>query len=179
MPLLVLVSALVAGCGSGATNTSGSAAAEVAGIVPASAPVLIGLETDQNSDQWQQADELLSKFPGKARLLAEVRDGLADEGVDLDDELLPALGDETYLVVLDLEDGGDTGVAPDEAARPGEADGAPAGGRRRHGDARDRRLDGDLRERGDPGPVRRSRRRSSRTRTGSARRRSGSRRTRS
>ena len=108
--LFVLLSALVAGCGGGTTTTSGSAAGDVAEIVPASAPVLIALETDPDSDQWQQADELLSKFPGKARLLAEVRDGLADEGVDLDDELLPALGDETYVVVLDLENGGDNVV---------------------------------------------------------------------
>ncbi|MBA3788246.1 MAG: DUF3352 domain-containing protein, partial [Actinobacteria bacterium] len=108
--LLALFSAAFAGCG-GSTNTSGSAAADVAGVVPASAPVLIALETDPDSDQWQQADDLLSKFPGKARLLTELRKGLADEGVDLDDELLPAFGDETYIVVLDFENGGDNVVA--------------------------------------------------------------------
>ncbi len=112
---LIALSALlclaVVGCGGGSTNTAGSVAGDVAGIVPASAPVLIALETDPDSDQWQQADELLSKFPGKERLLAEVREGLADEGIDLDDELLPAFGDETYIVVLDFENGGDNVVA--------------------------------------------------------------------
>ena len=108
--LLALLSVAGAGCGGGSTTTAGSAAGDVAGIVPASAPVLIALETDPESEQWQQADELLSKFPGKDRLLAEVRKGLAEEGIDVDDELLPALGDETYIVVLDLEDGGNNVV---------------------------------------------------------------------
>ncbi|MGI9113358.1 MAG: hypothetical protein ACR2GT_14385 [Gaiellaceae bacterium] len=106
---LVLGGLAAVGCG-GSTTTAGSVAADVAGIVPASAPVLIALETDPESDQWQQADELLSRFPGKERLLAEVRKGLAEEGVDLDDELVPAFGDETYIVVLDFEDSGDNVV---------------------------------------------------------------------
>ncbi len=107
---LALFCLTLLGCGGGSTNTAGSVAADVAGIVPASAPILIALETDPDSDQWQQADELLSKFPGKERLLTELRKGLADEGIDLDDELLPAFGDETYIVVLDFENGGDNVV---------------------------------------------------------------------
>ncbi|MCP9485075.1 MAG: DUF3352 domain-containing protein [Gaiellaceae bacterium MAG52_C11] len=109
--VFALFSLAVAACGGGSTNTAGSVAGDIAGIVPASAPVLIALETDPDSDQWQQADELLGKFPGKERLLAEVRKGLAEEGIDVDEELLPAFGDETYVVVLDFENGGDNVVA--------------------------------------------------------------------
>lgn len=110
MLLLLAVGALtVAGCG-GSETTAGSSAAEIAGIVPASAPLLLAFETDPESEQWQQADELLSRFPGKQRLLDEVRKGLAEEDVDLDAELVPALGDETYLAVLDFEGGGDNVV---------------------------------------------------------------------
>ena len=112
---LIALSALVclaaAGCGGGSTTASGSAVGDVAGLVPASAPILIALETDPDSEQWQQADKLLSKFPGKSRLIDEVRKSLAQEGIDLDDELVPAFGDETYIVVLDIEDNGDNIVA--------------------------------------------------------------------
>lgn len=104
--LAALLVVAVAGCG-GSESTSGSTAAEVAGIVPASAPLLIAFETDPESEQWQQADELLSKFPGKQRLLTELRKSLAEEGIDLQDDVIPALGDETYLVFLDFENGGD------------------------------------------------------------------------
>lgn len=101
----VLLVALLAGCGG--SETTGSSSAEVAGLVPASAPLLIAFESDPESEQWQQADELLSKFPGKSKLLAELRSSAKEEGFDLDQDLLPALGDETYIVFLDFEDDGD------------------------------------------------------------------------
>ncbi len=104
------VALLLAGCGGTNTSGSGSSAAEVAGLVPASAPLLIALETDPDSEQWKQADELLSRFPGKQRLLSEVRKGLAEEGMDLQQDILPALGDETYIAVLDFEDGDVVGI---------------------------------------------------------------------
>jgi hypothetical protein len=101
----VILVALLAGCGG--SETTGSSAAEVAGLVPASAPLLIAFESDPDSEQWQQADELLSKFPGKSKLIAELRSSAKEEGFDLDQDLLPALGDETYIVFLDFEDEGD------------------------------------------------------------------------
>ena len=104
------VALLLAGCGGTNTSGSGSSAAEVAGLVPASVPLLIALETDPDSEQWKQADELLSRFPGKQRLLSEVRKGLAEEGMDLQQDILPALGDETYIAVLDFEDGDVVGI---------------------------------------------------------------------
>ena len=109
--LLVAAGLLAAAAGCGGSETqSGSGAGEVAGIVPASAPLLLAFETDPESEQWQQAEELLSRFPGKQRLLDEVRKGLAEEGVDVENDLVPALGDDTYLAVTNFEGGGDNVV---------------------------------------------------------------------
>jgi hypothetical protein len=101
----VLLVVALAGCGG--SETTGSSATEIAGLIPAGAPLLIAFESDPDSEQWQQADELLSKFPGKSKLLAELRSSAKEEGFDLDQDLLPALGDETYIVFLDFEDEGD------------------------------------------------------------------------
>jgi Protein of unknown function (DUF3352) len=101
---------LAAGCGGGDSAATGSSAAEVAGILPASAPLLVAFETDPESEQWQRADDLLGRFPGRQRLLDEVRKAVAEEGLDLEGDVLPALGDETYLAVLDFEGNGDNVV---------------------------------------------------------------------
>lgn len=106
LPLLVGALLLVAGCGGGSTISAGSNADEVAGIVPASVPLLVAVETDPESAQWQQADELLDKFPGRERLLDSLREKLGDEGLDVEQDVVPALGDETYLAFLDFEDDG-------------------------------------------------------------------------
>ncbi len=111
VPLLVVGLLLAAGCGGGsAVSTTGSSADEVAGIVPASVPVLVAVETDPESEQWQKADELLDRFPGRERLLDSVQKDVAKEGLDFDADVIPALGDETYLAFLDFEREGDNVV---------------------------------------------------------------------
>lgn len=104
--LLAALAVLLAGCG-GSENTAASDASEVAGIVPADAPVLVALETDPESEQWQQADQLLDRFPGRDELFAELNDELSAEGLTFESDLLPALGDDTYVVFLDLDDDSD------------------------------------------------------------------------
>jgi Protein of unknown function (DUF3352) len=105
LPLLIAALLLAAGCGGGSALTSGSSADEVAGIVPADTALLIAFETDPESEQWQQADELLSKFPGRQKLADALTKELSGEGLDLEADVLPALGDETYVAVLDVEGG--------------------------------------------------------------------------
>jgi hypothetical protein len=101
--LLASAALLVAGCGG--TGTSASAVAGgVAEIVPADAPLLVAIETDPDSEQWERASALLDRFPGKSTLLDELREELEQDGVSLEGDLLQALGDETYVVVTDLED---------------------------------------------------------------------------
>lgn len=104
--LLAALALLLAGCG-GSENTAASGASEVAAIIPADVPLLLAFETDPESEQWRQADELLDRFPGKARLLDELRRGLAQEGISVEGDVLPALGDETYLAFLELAAEGD------------------------------------------------------------------------
>ena len=140
------------------TTTSRLGGGRGRGDRPGERPVLIALETDPDSDQWQQADELLSKFPGKARLLAEVRDGLADEGVDLDDDVAPGARRRDVPRRARPRGRRRQRRRPDEAARRGEAEELL---QEADDDTVTREIDGwtrDLRERGDPGPVRRSRR---------------------
>lgn len=103
--LLTVLAVLLSGCG-GSEQTAASSASDVAAIVPSEVPLLLAFETDPESEQWQQVEALLERFPGKDRLLGELRDGLEQEGISVEGDVLPALGDETYLAFLDLEDDG-------------------------------------------------------------------------
>lgn len=107
--LLAALAVLLAGCG-GSENTAASSASEVAAIVPADVPLLIAFETDPESEQWQQAEQLLDRFPGKDKLFDELSEELSQEGVSIEGDVLPALGDDTYLAFLDLEEESDVVV---------------------------------------------------------------------
>ena len=100
---VVALALLLPGCG-GSENTAASGAAEVAAIVPDDAPVLVALETDPESEQWRQAEQLLERFPGRDELFEELSRELADEGLSVESDLLPALGDDTYVAVLGLDE---------------------------------------------------------------------------
>ena len=101
LPLLLLaLMLLVAGCG-GATKTGSSQAPAGASIVPASAPVYVSVDSDLSSDQVKQADELLQKFPGREKLLTQLRSSLSKEGVDIE-KLKSSVGPEVDIVVLGL-----------------------------------------------------------------------------
>jgi hypothetical protein len=96
-----------AGCGggskSGATGSSGAAS-----IVPANAPVYLSIDTSLSSDQWKSLDSLLGKFPGKNKLLTQLRRSFeSDSKVSWKNDVKPALGPEVDVAVLDLEPGTD------------------------------------------------------------------------
>jgi hypothetical protein len=113
--LAVLVFAIV-GCGADEQARTGAAAE----IVPAEAPVVVAVNSDLSSDQWQQADELLRKFPGRAQLLDEIRSSLKDDsGLDYEQDVEPALGDEIDLVWMDFANGGSNVVG---ITKPKDAD---------------------------------------------------------
>jgi Protein of unknown function (DUF3352) len=97
--LLPLLAIVAAGCGG--TTTSAGAGPSGASIVPASAPVFVSVDTDLSSSQVKQADELLKKFPGRDKLLAQLNKSLADEGVNIE-QVKDALGPELDIVVLDV-----------------------------------------------------------------------------
>lgn len=93
----------IAGCGADEQARTGGGAE----VVPAEAPVFVAIDSDLSSDQWQQADELLHKFPGRAQLLSSIRSSLnEDSGLDYEQDVDPALGDEIDLVWLDFANDG-------------------------------------------------------------------------
>lgn len=99
--VLVGLAALAAGCGSGSKAGSTWEGPTGASIAPASAPGFVSVNTDQSSSQWKNADALLKKFPIRDKLLASIEKVLSDNGVDFNTDILPLLGPELDLVVLD------------------------------------------------------------------------------
>jgi Protein of unknown function (DUF3352) len=104
LPLLALLAVLAAGCG-GSTSTSASSTSAGASVAPASASIFITIDTDPGSAQWKQADTLLSKFPARPKLIDAINRELAKQGVDYEQDIKPALGDELDVAVLGLEEG--------------------------------------------------------------------------
>ena len=87
------------------------ATASGAEIVPANAPAFVSIDSELSSDQWQEVDELLRKFPAYPMLVGEVRSSLEDDtGLDYEDDVRPALGDEVDVVWLDFENDGENAV---------------------------------------------------------------------
>jgi Protein of unknown function (DUF3352) len=114
--LLVALAFALAGCGAKKESTVAGGAE----IVPADAPVFVAIDSDLGSDQWQQADELLRKFPGRAQLLDGIRSSLKDDsGLDYEQDVKPALGDEIDLVWMDFANGGSNVVG---ITKPKDAD---------------------------------------------------------
>ena len=92
---LILAAALcglVAGCGG--TTKLGSPSESGATLVGSGAIAYAAVDSDLGSGQWQQVDTLLKKFPIRDRLLKEINAGLADQNLDYDKDIKPALGPE-------------------------------------------------------------------------------------
>ena len=115
--LLVALVLAVSGCGANKdAATSGGAE-----IVPANTSAFVSIDSNLSSDQWQQVDELLRKFPMSSEEIASLRSSFEeDSGLDYEQDVKPALGDEIDLVWLDFREGGSNVVAmtkpKDEAA---------------------------------------------------------------
>lgn len=96
----VLVSMLVlvaAGCGSGELGAGEANGAEV---LKAGALVYWETDSDPDSDQWKQVEELLGRFPDGETWIAELKKELETEDkVSWEDDVKPALGDQTVLAV--------------------------------------------------------------------------------
>ena len=91
----------VTGCG-GSENTAASGGEGAASIVPKSAALYVSVDTDLDSDQVNQLEELLAKFPDRDKLFEEVQSGLAEEKLDWKTDVEPALGKTLDLAVLNL-----------------------------------------------------------------------------
>jgi Protein of unknown function (DUF3352) len=98
---LACVLALLAAAGCGGSSSSTAAGTESAATVaPASAAAYVAVDTDIDSSQWKQALDLLDRFPGKDRLLRQLAKELGQENLDFEEDIEPALGPETAIVVL-------------------------------------------------------------------------------
>ena len=101
-------SALVLLVGCGGENAS-VGAANASTIAPASTQLFVTVDADTDSDQWQELQDLLDRFPGSDRLVDELRKSLADEGVSKE-EIDEAFGPTVDFAALDLSDDGGVGV---------------------------------------------------------------------
>lgn len=96
---LVLVAPACGGEGDGdGTTLSG------AEMVPANVPLYASIDTNLESAQWQAAQDLLARFPGREKLFDLLRKELAAEDVDFERDVRPVLGPEIGVVWLDTND---------------------------------------------------------------------------
>ncbi len=95
--LLAALAVVLAGCGGTTSPSSGAA-----GIVPASVPLFVAIDSDLGSSQWQTVNELASKFPDKQKAIDSIKEQLSKKGLDWERDLKPALGPEMDVVMLDF-----------------------------------------------------------------------------
>jgi uncharacterized protein DUF3352 len=100
--LVVALAFAAAGCG--AKSQVSSSLPSGADFAPASSALYITGVTDPSSSQWEKADKLLGRFPGREKLLSEARKELKKEGLTWEQDVKPALGDELNLVLLSYDD---------------------------------------------------------------------------
>lgn len=93
---VVLTSAvLVSGCGASPAQIP-----ESASLAPADAVVFARVATDADSSQWQKAERILERIPGvRDSVVSGFEQELADEALDWEEDVAPALGDEVVIVV--------------------------------------------------------------------------------
>ncbi len=99
-----VVTASLAFVGCGGQSISGVRGAS---ITPASAAAFVAIDSDPDSAQWQNVQELASRFPGSEDALGELQTSLrSDAGLDYEQDVKPALGPELDLVWLDFANDG-------------------------------------------------------------------------
>jgi hypothetical protein len=98
--MALVVAGLVTACGGSTGNGPGGIGDSGASLVSADAVVYASVDGDLGSSRWQQVDTLLKKFPIRDKLLAEIRQGLADHQLDYDSDVKPALGPEVDVAAV-------------------------------------------------------------------------------
>lgn len=87
-----------AGCGG--TTKAGVSTESGATLVRSGALAYVAVNSDLESPQWQQTDKLLDKFPGRDKLLEQLRQGLSDQSIDYDRDVKGALGPEVDIAAV-------------------------------------------------------------------------------
>jgi uncharacterized protein DUF3352 len=105
LSLLVAALVLVAtGCGGGDDGGAATGSESAATLAPATASLYVSVDTDFESAQWEQLNDLLDRFPGRDRLSRLIQGELADEDLDFERDIKPALGPTVEFVLLDFKD---------------------------------------------------------------------------
>jgi Protein of unknown function (DUF3352) len=104
LTLLLALALAAVGCGGG-ENVSAPAGQtqEPARLAPGDAAGYIGVDTNLDSAQWQQLEELLERFPDGDRVVEWIVKELGEEDVSWEDDIQPALGPVTAFVLLAKE----------------------------------------------------------------------------
>jgi hypothetical protein len=88
--------AVLAGC----SGSDPAGTAEAAAPAPADASVYATVDSDRESAQWRQLEELLGRVPGGKGAVDELlSDALDEAGLDWEDDVAPALGPELAVVL--------------------------------------------------------------------------------
>lgn len=95
---LLPVALVLASCGG--TEKSGVSGDPGAKLIRSGALAYVAIDSDLGSNQWQQVDALLKKFPGRDEWLASLKRTLAKKGVDYDRDVKDALGPEVDIAVV-------------------------------------------------------------------------------
>src|SRR5215470_2051650 len=101
LPIALLAALAVAVSGCGSTGTKASSSGEPAGakLVRPGVVAFVTVNSDLDSSQWKQLDELAKKFPGRELALARIERAFTKEGVDFKNDVEPALGPEVDVAV--------------------------------------------------------------------------------
>ena len=94
--LLAAAALVAAGCG----QTEGGSAAAGAEVVPADVAVFVAIDTDFDSEQWQDAADLVGRFPRGDLLGRFLARELDEERLDFERDVQPAVGPEVDFVAL-------------------------------------------------------------------------------
>jgi hypothetical protein len=110
-PVLIATFALIAAACGGSTMTAGGVGTGPSPAAELKPGALVYWETatDPGSDEWQQAEELLRRFPDGEKWIEQLRTKLADKGLDWEQDVEPALG-ETSAVAVYPGSGDETGL---------------------------------------------------------------------
>jgi hypothetical protein len=101
LPIALLAALAVAVSGCGSTGTKASSSGEPAGakLVRPGVVAFVSVDSDLESSQWKQLDELAKKFPGRDKALARIERAFTKQGVDFKNDVEPALGPEVDVAV--------------------------------------------------------------------------------
>ena len=100
LPIALLAALAVALSGCGSTGTKASSSSESgARLVQPGVVAFVSVNSDLESSQWKQLDQLAKKFPGRDKALLRIEQAFTKQGVDFKDDVEPALGPEVDLAV--------------------------------------------------------------------------------